>query len=160
MHLYLYARGVKQQLSIWEMFMQSAFWAWKRKDLKINKETITLVQGGLRPTIFGAYEYIFPEECLVDVLASLEITYNNYIGTDKTLMNKARMALLRKMFGASAIPKEVFKKAEKTPTSYTLDCCGRGLSSLRVSGVALHIIGIKTDEREKKENWGFEQEML
>jgi len=124
---------------------QGLFWKWKRINLETKKEEIILVQGALRPSVMGAWEYVFPEECLADVIAVMGLA--NSIGAIPTFMNKARLAILRKTFGAEKIPKEIFEEAAKIPPSIVLNDSYRGLSTLLVPGVCIHPIGIKREIR-------------
>ena len=148
MHLIFYARGVNQHIEVWKMFMQTQMWAWKRRNLKTNKEETALVQGALRPSIFGAWEYIFPEEHYQEVMTLLmgkNDNPSNTIGSDQTLKNKFKLAWLRKAFGAKKLP-----KWELVPT----------MKYVETTGVSFHFIGVKKDRREKCKQFGYEQEML
>ncbi len=150
MHLYLYARGILQQVKLWEAITQNHFWQWKRTKLKTGKEEITLVQGALRPSVLGAYEYIFPEDCLPEVLAVLGIT------------NKQRsfkLAVLRRVFGARAIPNKIYEEAKNIKPSIILNESKRGLHHSKINGVSVHVIGIKKD-RFAKHSCGYYQEWL
>ena len=87
MHLVLLTRGAPEQVDIWKKFMETQMFDWKRRPLLrddkgnfIKKEdgtyergpdVFTRVQGALRPIQF--YEYVFPEECLPEVLAMMNI---------------------------------------------------------------------------------------
>jgi hypothetical protein len=73
---------------------------------KTNKDTITLVQGVLRPTIFGAYEYIFPREALPDVISMFEAKWGQY---DYKNWRAWRLRFMRPMFGCKGISKKIFK---------------------------------------------------
>ena len=159
MHLYFYLRGIKQQVDLWVTLAQGQFWRWDRKNLKTKKIDSILVQGALRPSVFGAWEYIFPEECLAEVIAAFGVA-DNSLGTTPTRKNKAKIAMLRKPFGAKKIAKAIYEEAKKIPKSLIIKDYWRGLSSVAVPGVAIHIIGYKKDARRKMEQWGYEQEML
>ena len=137
---------------------QGQFWQWKRKNLKTGKEEIHLVQGALRPSVLGAWEYVFPEECLVDVLSVMKLGEDS-IGVEPTVKSKAKLVVLRKLFGAQKIPKEIFEKAAKKDPSIMITQSTRGLSSLAVPGVSIHPIGIKADARQDCP-WGYNQELL
>ena len=142
MHLYFLTRGIKQQRDIFVNFLQTQMWKWKRKNLKTKKEEISRVQGALRPV--ELWEYVFPEECLDEVLTCLNITKDN-LGTPKTFATKTKLSALRKMCGAKKI-----KSYKKVPTS----------NFISTAGVSIHPIGIKKDRREKNKKIGYEQEML
>ena len=159
MHLYFYIRGIKQQTDIWVTLAQGQFWVWKRKNLKTRKIVHTLVQGALRPSIFGAWEYVFPEECLAEVLQHFGIADSGACMT-ATYRNKAKLIMLRKLFQVKKIPKEIFEEANKIPQSVTIKGHWRGICGLRVPGVTIHAIGTKKDMRKKVKRFGYEQEML
>jgi hypothetical protein len=144
MHLYFLTRGIKQQRNVFVNFMQTQMFPWKRKHLKTNKDEFVQVQGSLRPV--ELWEYVFPEECLDEVLTMLEINpKQNYNEGLKGLGNKAKLAALRKILGASKIPK--FKPAKTN-------------RYIEKRGMAIHAIGIRKDKRQKVPEWGYEQEML
>ncbi len=146
MHFFFYIRGVYSQVEVWKTLAQGQFWKWKRINLKTGKEETILVQGALRPSILGAWEYILPEDCLADLMSIMGIG-SKHVGAPKTFMNKARLAALRKMFGAKKIPEKIFKEAEGIAPSISLNDSHRGLHHLIVKGVAIHPIGIREDER-------------
>jgi len=160
MHLYFYVRGVPSQVKLFEAHLQSQYWIWRRINLETNKEEETLVQGALRQSVLGAYEYVFPEECLADVLAVLGITTTSHIGAVNTAKNFLNLSILRKVFGCKKIPPKALKKAAKITPTMSIDGTMRGLSNIIIPGAALHVIGIKKDRREKAPQFGFEQEML
>lgn len=152
MHLYLFVRGIQHQVDIWRTLMQGHFFQWKRTNLKTGKEEISLVQGALRPSILGSYEYVFPEEALVDVLSIL--------GYEDGMTEKFKLKLLRPIFNCRAIPKDIMEKAKKTPSTMTIQGTSRGLGDCRVPGIAVLILGIKDDIKQKWEEIGYYQEML
>lgn len=153
MHLFFFVRGVFHQVEIFKTLAQSQFWKWERINLKTKKVEIKLVQGALRPTILGAYEYVFPEECLSEVLAVL--------GIPKVNTNKGfRLWTLRKLFSCKKIPEKNLKEASELPDTIAINGSMRGLSNLIVAGVGIYPIGIKKDMRQKWKEVGYEQEML
>lgn len=152
MHIFFYVRGINQQVELFKTLAQGQFWRWTRKNLKTGKMEDSLMQGGLRPSVLGAWEYIFPEECLADVIA----VFGFSDGSEKDFRIKA----LRKIFGAKKIPKEIWVKAKEIKPSFIIDGTNRGLSKVRVDGADLHLIGIKKDVRKGNADWGYEQEML
>ncbi len=161
MHLYFYIRGINQQIEIWKLFAQTQWWRWLRKNLKTKKIEDVLVQGALRPSVFGAWEYIFPEECLAEVLTSFNVADGGRaIGAEPTLKNKARLLALRKLFGCKKIPNNIYEAAQKIQLSVMVKGFWRGISQLNIPGVSIHIIGYKEDERKAVKKWGYEQEML
>jgi len=157
MHLYLFVRGKFEQVELWKSLVQASFWKWRRINTETWKEEVTLVQGALRPSIFGAYEFVFPREALAEVCSFLGIKKNESYGFG-ALGVKSRHLALRKMFGAKKIPAKIFKEAEKIPSTFTTDEFERGCYDCVIPGVARHIIGIKEDvDGEMK---GYQQEML
>ena len=124
MHLYFLIRGIKQQVDLFEMFMQTQMFRWDRVDLT-TKEIITCnVQGSLRITPFG-YEYVFPKEHLNEVLTMLDIRNAWSLG-------KAQTFFIRKMLGNG------FKKIPK----YEDVATNRYIEK---RGIAIYPIGIKED---------------
>ena len=126
--------------------IQGFFWKWKRVNLDTGKEEEILVQGALRPSVLGAWEYIFPEECLAEVLCILGIKGEGYTAADQ-FKDKFRLAFLRKIFSAKRIPKEVYEEAAKIPQTMIIQGTMRGLSHCITPGTAVHIIGVKPDDR-------------
>jgi len=145
MHLYLYARGKFTQVEEWKCHAQSAYWKWRRIDVKTGKETVVIVQGALRPSVLGAYEYVFPKEALAEVCSFFGIVDNNSYGFDAIGLDLRHFAM-RKIFGCKKIPKKILKKAEKLPETFTTKEWERGFINCVIPGVAIHVIGIKNDE--------------
>lgn len=158
MHLIFFARGIFHQLNLFESLMQTHFWKWRRKNLKTGKQEEILVQGALRRSVLGAYEYVFPEEALAEVISMMGILEDNL--SWRNFGSYTRLAVLRKLFGAKKIPHKIFEEAKKIPPSIILTNRERAMSKCKVAGVDLHIIGIKEDKKIAKELWGVEQEML
>ena len=134
---------------------QGLFWKWERTNLLTGKEEQLALQGALRPSILGAWEYIFPEEALPDVLAVFGIhkdltggmTLDKKLGN---LPNKFKLAAMRPLFAAKKIPKWAFEEAEKIDLSVVFNKGYRALSHLGhevIPGIAIHPIGIKKDVR-------------
>lgn len=146
MHLVFFIRGIYNQVEVLKTQLQSICWKWKRINLDTGLEEAILVQGALRPSVLGAWEYIFPEECLAEVLAVLGKTTEKYTAADR-YKDIFRLAFLRKIFSVKKIPKEIYEKAKEIPQSVIIDNCWRGLSHCIIPGTAVHIIGIKEDER-------------
>ena len=159
MHVYFYIRGIKQQTDMWITLAQGQFWKWERKNLKTKKIVESVVQGALRPSILGAWEYIFPEECLAEVLTYLGVA-DSGIGAIPSVKNKAKIVLLRKLFQCKKIPKEIYEEAKKIQDSIVVRGYWRALSCIKIPGVAVHVIGYKKDARQEVKKWGYEQEML
>lgn len=166
MHLYFYLRGNYPQVEIFKTMAQGLFWQWPRIDMKTGKEKVILVQGALRPSVIGTWEYVFPEQCLPEVLAVLGVTSSEDLGVSRgRKMAKARLATLRRIIGCKKIPKKIFEQAAKCPTSIKLDGSTRGLSHLKFPGVTPHVIGYKEDVTDEffhdiEAPTGFIQEML
>ena len=148
MHLYFYMRGIYDRIEALKVMLQGYYWKWKRINLDTGKEEEILVQGALRPSVLGAWEYIFPEECLAEVLCVMGITDNPYRGEKpKARMERLQLAFLRKIFSAKRITKEIYEEAVKIPQSIILAGTWRGLSHCIIPGTAIHCIGIKKDDR-------------
>lgn len=158
MHFIFYIRGIQNQVELWKTLAQNIFWKWRRTNLKTKKEEITLVQGALRPSLFGAYEYIIPEEALAEWLAVIGVFKNTGSGKD-TFMNKVKMGFIRKIFGAKKIPKKIFEEAKKISPSVVIGNSERGLSNLTnevIKGVSVYPVGIKKDVK-KDMDWDAQQ---
>lgn len=149
MHLVFYARGIIHSLNLFETLAQSQFFKWRRINLKDNKEEVIMVQGALRKSILGAYEYVFPREALPDVLAMFSEVLSNPIGNHNTFLNKAKLKAMQKVFGCKDIPKDVIEKAKKISPFILLGNSERALSNIVIPGVAIHVIGIKEDIYDK-----------
>ncbi len=126
MHLYFITRGVKHFRDLFVNMMQSQMWRWKRTNLETNKKEVTGVQGALRP--IELWEYIFPEECLDEVLTMLNIRNGDIIN-----MSKTKSAMLRKALGKDVKP---IPKYKDNPTHF-----------VEKTGIAIYPIGIKKDPR-------------
>lgn len=159
MHIYLYPRGIFDRVELWKTLMQSHMWQWTRKalkddpakKLKAGEDFVTLVQGSLRPTIWGAYEYIIPEDCLAEALAVMGI-----IDEQKSW----KLPIMRKFFNCKAIPKHIWDEAKKIQTGWIVKTTKRGLTHCKIQGVGVEIVGIKEDHKAEWEVFNVEQEML
>ena len=149
MHLFFFTRGVKHQQDILLILLQGQFWQWKRKNLKTKKEEIMLVQGALRPSFLGSYEYVFPEECLSEVIAVLGLSIEK---------ERFQMKWLRRMMGLKKIPKKNYEEAKKISTEIMIKGSMRGLVKINVGGAGVNLIGLKEDRR--GEMYGYLQEAL
>lgn len=159
MHVYFYARGIIPQVKIFESLAQGVFWQWTRKNIKTNQEETILVQGALRPSILGAWEYVLPEDCLAEFLAMLGIT-DQWASTPPNFINGMKMIVSRKLFGAEKVPEEIFEQTKKINTSVMVNGTKRGLSSLQVQSVSFHLIGIKKDRFDVLPGTDYFQEFL
>lgn len=137
MHLYFITRGIKQQVDLFKMFMQTQLFKWTRKNLKTGKEEVIRVQGALRP--IQLWEYVFPEECLDEVLTMLDAKMC-------WKLPKSREFALRKALGKGI---KKIPKYKELPTSKYIE----------KKAVAVYLIGIKNDVKADA-SWGYEQEML
>jgi hypothetical protein len=145
MHLYLFARGKFEQVEQWKAHAQAAYWKWRRINQETGKEETTLVQGALRPSVFGAYEYVFPKEALAEVCSFFGIESNLSYGFGN-LGLKSRHFGLRKAFGCKKIPNKILEEAKLIPDSFSTAEFERGVSNCKIPGVAIHVIGIKEDK--------------
>ena len=145
MHLYLYVRGKFEQVELWKVHAQTAYWKFRRVNNKTGKEEIPLLQGALRPSVLGAYEYIFPKEALVEVLAFFGITTNESYGFG-TIGLHTRHFAMRRIFGCKKIPISILKQAKEKESTFSVNEFERGCSNCIIPGIALHCIGIKDDK--------------
>ena len=144
MHLTFFVRGKFEQIELWKSHAQSAYWKWRRINQKTGKEEITLVQGALRPSVLGAYEYIFPKEALAEVCSFFGIERNESYGFGNLGLSTRHLAL-RKLFGCKKIPQKILDQSKLIPDSFTTSEFERGGSNCKIPGVAMHVIGIKKD---------------
>jgi hypothetical protein len=148
MHLYLFVRGKFEQVELWKSHAQAAYWKLRRINKKTNKEEIILVQGALRQSLLGAYEYVFPKEALAEVCSFFGIIYE-YRDKQAFALGgfsaSARHFTLRKIFGAKKIPKNILEKAKTIPNSFSTEEFERAGTNCIIPGVAVHPIGIKED---------------
>jgi len=158
MHLYFFVRGKFEQVELWKAHAQVAYWKWRRIN-KEGKEEIKLVQGSLRPSVLGAYEYIFPKEAIAEVCSFFGIETNESYGFNKIGLY-TRHFCLRKIFGVRKIPKEILEKAKTIPNTFTTMEFERGVSNCIIPGVNCHVIGIKDDEYKYFPQFGYTQEAI
>lgn len=145
MHLVFYIRGIYNQVELWKTLAQGQFYKWIRTDLKTGKDVEILFQGALRPSVLGTWEFIFPENALAEVLSTM-VPLGNTLGVEKTFIAEARLAVLRKILGVKKIPKKIMDEAKEIPESLTIEGSQRGLSHMKIPGVAVHLIGFKKDK--------------
>ena len=146
MHLQFYLRGLPQEMMLWKAMAQSQFFYWRRKNIKTGKDENILIQAGLRDSVLGTYEYIFPKEALSTVLALMGKTDPKKIGCEYTIGRGFKLAFLRKITGTRKIPKKYYKAAKKIPVTIEFLNSERGLSHLRYAHVSVTIIGYKDDK--------------
>lgn len=163
MHLYFIPRGITHQWEMCSKFLQTQMFAWKRKNLKTGKEEITMIQGSLR--VAGPfYEYVFPEECLKEVLDMMG--YFDPVHTEWGI-NDFKNFWLRRMLGNGVrkIPKKI-KDYPEIPKMSLIATNKEGKQTyqdyrfIEKKGIIFDFIGIKKDIRASHEAWGYEQEML
>jgi len=145
MHINFFVRGKFEQIELWKSHAQSAYWKWRRINQETGKEEITLVQGALRPSVLGAYEYIFPKEALAEVCSFFGIKTNSSYGFGNLGLNTRHLAL-RKIFGCKKIPKKILEKSKLIPSSFSTEEFERANANCIIPGVAFHVIGIKKDK--------------
>lgn len=163
MHLIMMVRGIQQQVDLWKMFMQTQMFAWKRQRLLKDKdgkyikkpdgtyergpEEQTRVQGALRP--IQLYEYVFPEECLKEVVPMLNM---HDIKSVRPEVNNFAW-ILRKMMKLTKLPDfpEMKGKQQTEITGRYIPCH---------NGVAVYPIGIRSDGKQDFPNYGYHQEGL
>ena len=150
MHLFFFIRGVYQFAELYKAHIQNIYWKWDRINLKTKKKETILVQGALRQSFLGSYEYVFPEECLSEVLAIFHVSE----GQD------FKMFALRKMFGLKKIPHKNFEEAKKIKTNVLIENSMRGLADINIPGTGVAIIGMKKDIRRDFPEYGYNQEGL
>lgn len=157
MHLYLYPRGKFEQVELWKAHVQSSYWKFRRTNILTKKEEIILVQGALRTSVMGAYEFVFPKEALAEVCSFLGIGANTQYGFGKMGLETRHFAM-RKIFGAKKIPKKILEKAKEIEPTFSTAEFERGCSNAIIPGVAIHSIGIKDDKMGVMA--GYTQELL
>ena len=145
MHLQFYLRGLPEQVNLWKALAQGQFFKWRRFNKDTKEEEMVLVQGGLRDSVLGTYEYIFPEEALPTVLSIMNQKWGGIGISENKIKSKLKLGVLRKIIGLKKIPKKAYDEAAKIPPSITFGDSERGLSDLSGAKVSIHIIGIKKD---------------
>lgn len=145
MHLYLYVRGKFEQVELWKVHAQTTYWKFRRINKKKKEEEIILVQGALRPSVLGTYEFIFPKEALAEVCSFFGIKNNTQYGFGKIGIETRHFGM-RKIFGARKIPKKILEEAEQIPNSFSTEEFERASGNAIIPGVAIHVIGIKDDK--------------
>ena len=146
MHMYFFVRGKFEQVEQWKAHAQASYWKFRVLNNKTGKIEVKLVQGALRPSIFGAYEFVFPKEALAEVC--------NFFGVSMfesadygfgSFSLYTRKFCLRKIFNCKKIPKAILKKADKIQPTFSTIEFERGCSKCVIPGVSFHLIGIKED---------------
>ena len=145
MHLYFIPRGKFEQVELWKVHAQTSYWKFRRYNNKTESQEEVLVQGALRPSVLGVYEFVFPKEALAEVCSFFGITANEQYGFG-TIGLHTRHFCLRKIFGCRKIPKDILEKSKKIPSTFSTKEFERGVSNCIIPGVAIHTIGIKDDE--------------
>lgn len=152
MHLFFFPYGHEHQVQIMFEKMRHSYWQWTRTDLKTNKEETILVAGQLRHSYGGAFEYVFPEPCLAEVLAFLGVPHDGAHHKGEA----SRLWCMRRVFNLKRIPKETWDIVKNISSDIsvggdcTMDRSGklhslRGLSSAKTVGAGITVLGIKYD---------------
>jgi len=162
MHLVLMTRGIHHMVEQWKDLMQAQRFAWKRKNLDTGKEELTIVQGALRPIQF--WEYIFPEECLGDVLKGMQISgpiirpeVKNFAWMLRKvlrLQNIPSMEEINKMTQVGYIPLGTLNDKQMPPLP---------VHTMFMEGVAVYPVGTRKDPKQDydwKEHGRYHQEGL
>lgn len=146
MHLYFGLRGIKHMRDMTITHLQTQWFPWKRKNLKTGEEETTFLQGSLRPV--ELYEYVFPEECLEEVLTMLKMTDENIDYHENSLgkIGKFFLNKFRSILGLEPIPRGIKREPPK--------------HIIPLEGVTLHPIGIKKDIKKDMPEFGYYQEMI
>lgn len=139
-------RGLKKELDIFLMFMQCQMFPWKRTNLKTKKEGYTLIQGALREFGF-LYEYVFPKECLQEVLTML-----NAKDGDTNNLGEFRSWIIRKVLGYHGKKVKIKPIPDYEPIKPAVinSPIQKGVvvathRHIPMHGVAVYLIGIKED---------------
>ncbi len=140
MHLYFWMRGINQNVEICKMFLQTQIYPFYRKNMITGEVPVGLVvQGSLRPSLFGLWEYVFPEESLAEVLTLLHVPETGEPAGYGTWANKFRMRMMRMGIG-NGIKK--IPKYQKVSTN----------KLIFQDGVAFHLLGVKYEPK-KEMTW-------
>ena len=157
MHLVFATRGINRMVEELKSLLQAQRFPWKRTNLKTKKEEMMLVQGALRP--IQLWEYVFPEECLDDVLGAMKIK-----GPIHRPEIKNFSWMLRKLLRLKPIPE--MTSGARIVTGYRPkgSLNGKKMPSMPVynmwvDGVGVYPIGIKDDVKQAYD-WGYFQEGL
>lgn len=142
----LMARGINQSFELWQKFMETKMFLWKRLNLKTNQEEATMVQGALRP--IQLFEYVVPNECIPEALAMMGLHKNEKMRPE--INNYAW--ILRKLMGLKKIevPEEIAKKEGWQVTD----------KYVPMAGMAVYPIGVKEDVVQEYPSYGYKQEGL
>ena len=152
MHFVILTRGAPEQVDIWKKFVETQMFNWKRQPLlkdaqgkfipdgedengapkyKRGPEQVTRVQGALRPIEF--YEYVFPQECLPEVLAMMNLHKGDNLRPEVA----APAWIARKIMKLKPVPKfpELYDKTTQELTSRFIP----------TTTVATYPIGVRSD---------------
>lgn len=147
MHLYFYVRGINANVEENKKFLEHQYFKLRYTDPDGNERT-QAVQGMLRQSVLGVWEYVFPKEALPEVLGFMGYTPGK-IGVSYTGLKRkkfeARLAVLRGILGAKKIPKDVKNKVQEFKQPVPVAGYERVLPVMPKEGVSYHIIGIKED---------------
>ena len=152
-------RGINRQVEEWKSLLQAQRFPWKRTNLKTGKEELSVVQGALRPIQF--WEYVFPKECLNDVLGGMQIQ-----GPIQRPEIKSMTWMIRKMLKLKQIPTQTDIKTTGYTPQGTLNneqMPAISVHNMLAEGVAVYPVGIKDDpvqDYKWKDGTEFNQEGL
>lgn len=146
MHLYFIPRGIRHQIEIFEKFIQTQMFAWPRFNLKTQETEISMVQGAYRDA--GPFkEFVFPEECLGEVL--------NMLGYDPKAVygiGSMKQFALRRIIGNGIKPIPKIIKDNENPKLALITPSKDGSNKFQYyrfiekRGVLITFIGIKKDK--------------
>ena len=162
MHLIFLPYGINNKVDFFLGCLQYQFFPWRRLNVATGVWEIVAVQGSLRPTMFGAYEYIFPKESLGELLASLGVNKDINKSIKIKHLDFQKLAL-RKILKCKNIPKTFININDKEIKIE--DAMAQRI--ITSEGVSLYIIGIREDEVRDNPHFatptapkGYRQEML
>lgn len=171
MHLAFIPYGIKERVDLFLMSLQCQMYPWIRKDINTGEEVIHSVQGALRPSMMGIYEYVFPKEALGDVLASMGVNKDVDLQPRDVKM-LFRKEVLRKMLKLKKVPKKyetlTLEKGELKRINLEI-AKAEPQRVLFIGGVRIFVLGIRDDKVGVMKNVPFgdppiitdvEQEML
>lgn len=161
MHLIFFAYGIQNKVDEFLNSLKYNFYPWRRLNETTGQYNFLNVQGSLRPGMLGTYEYVFPEECLADVITAMFPSGNWKTNIEIKSMN-FRTWVFRKMMKLEKIPEtyKCFIGEEKLISSFSR------VRTLITEGVSVYLIGIRRDETrehqfpDKESPAGYTQEML
>jgi len=101
MHVHFMIRGIKQDVETWFKYLETS-WFWLPFKDENGVEKKQQIQGQLRYSLFGTWEFIFPKEYQDAVLTTFGF-HNNLRGNKKY---QFQMNLIRLALGLKKAPKD------------------------------------------------------